>query len=291
MEEVDKEQAQKFKVAISEKNAALRSKRRLRKESTKCLQNWHSKQDLRGETQDELTNQKKINTATEKILQRYKSMIEESTEKRRGVQKEWASEAAARRHGGGRRRPPWIIQLICELLINWTAPSATPKNIMTMYAILLDTKPKEQPPSVDFVCQCRPMVQVIGETVTAMKLAKAKAWGQLWTDTTTRRQIPFTALIIGLLGEDGGDMGAMSMSKAIESIEEKMIALSSRSEKKVDENFMMGFFSEYMEELPPMREYWDIMYQKKQMRVVACKSGTKVVHFSRLCKNLFCPIR
>ena len=133
-------------------------------------------------------------------------MIEESTEKRRDLQKEWASEAAARQHGGGRRWPPWVVQLICELLINGTAPSAVPKNIMTMYAILLDTKPKEHPPSVDFVRQCRPIVQVIGETITAMKLAKAKAWGQVWTDATTRRQIPFTALIIGLLGEDGGDV-------------------------------------------------------------------------------------
>ena len=36
-----------------------------------------------------------------------------------------------------------------------------------------------------------------------MKLADASKWDQLWTDATTRRQIPFTALIIGMLDEDG----------------------------------------------------------------------------------------
>jgi hypothetical protein len=43
---------------------------------------------------------------------------------------------------------------------------------------------------------------VIGETVVALKLATAKYWKQLWTDATTRCQIPFTALVIGILAED-----------------------------------------------------------------------------------------
>ena len=46
------------------------------------------------------------------------------------------------------------------------------------------------------------MVEVIGETIAAIKLADAPTWNQLWTDGTTRRQIPFTALVIGLMGED-----------------------------------------------------------------------------------------
>lgn len=46
------------------------------------------------------------------------------------------------------------------------------------------------------------MGEVIGETIAAMKLADAPTWNQLWTNGTTRRQIPFTALVIGLMGED-----------------------------------------------------------------------------------------
>ena len=45
-------------------------------------------------------------------------------------------------------------------------------------------------------------MEVIGETITAIKLAKAPTWKQLFTDATTRRQIPFTALIIAILGDD-----------------------------------------------------------------------------------------
>ena len=42
----------------------------------------------------------------------------------------------------------------------------------------------------------------MGETSTAIKLAEAELWSQLWTDATPRRQIPVTSLIIGLLSDD-----------------------------------------------------------------------------------------
>jgi hypothetical protein len=45
-------------------------------------------------------------------------------------------------------------------------------------------------------------VQVIGETIAAIKLASAEKWDQLWTDATTRRQCPFQALIIGLMDSE-----------------------------------------------------------------------------------------
>ena len=70
-----------------------------------------------------------------------------------------------------------------------------------MYETLYGEKPDEVP-SVNFVRGCRVVVQVVGETITAIKLANADSWKQLWTDATTRRQIPFTALIIGILGEE-----------------------------------------------------------------------------------------
>ena len=50
------------------------------------------------------------------------------------------------------------------------------------------------------------MVEVIGETIAAIKLVDAPTWNQLWTDGTTRRQIPFTALVIGLM-EGEADKG------------------------------------------------------------------------------------
>ena len=71
-----------------------------------------------------------------------------------------------------------------------------------MYKTLYEvTKPKEVP-SVNFVRECRVVVQVLGETITAVKLASAEKWDQLWADATSRRQTSFQALIIGIMGED-----------------------------------------------------------------------------------------
>ena len=115
------------------------------------------------------------------------------------MKKEWSKAKESR--GGSCKWPVWVVQLICELLVNGTPPSAIPGNIQIMYETLHGEE-TEDLPSVSFVRSCRVVVEVIGETVTAIKLAKANTWRQLWTDATTRRQIPFTAVIIGLLGDD-----------------------------------------------------------------------------------------
>jgi hypothetical protein len=59
--------------------------------------------------------------------------------------------------------------------------------------------------------------------------------------------------------------------------------------KILDENFMMGMFSKYVEELPPLKEYWTHLFEKKQMVLVAAESGAKVLQFAELRKELFHP--
>ena len=115
------------------------------------------------------------------------------------MKREFDSAAQERRNGGRKQWPEWVVQLVTELLVNGTPPSAIPANIQTLYATILCVD--VAPPTVSFCRDCRTMVQVIGETIAAIKLARATTWAQLWTDATTRRQIPFTALIIGLLGD------------------------------------------------------------------------------------------
>ena len=61
------------------------------------------------------------------------------------------------------------------------------------------------PPTVSFCRDCLTIVQVIGETIAAIKLERAPTWAQLWTNATTWWQIPFTALIIGVLGDGPRD--------------------------------------------------------------------------------------
>ena len=128
--------------------------------------------------------------------------MENSHAKKRRIKKDWVNVYADghRTQGGSRHWPPWVVQMICELLINGTAPMAVPSTIQSIYEMLYNKSPEELP-SVNFVRECRVVVEIIGETLVAIKLGRADFWDQLWTDSTTRWQIPFTALIIGILAE------------------------------------------------------------------------------------------
>ena len=70
-----------------------------------------------------------------------------------------------------------------------------------MYETLFVFPPKEVP-CVNYIRQCRTIIQVIGEKITAAKLARAKNWLKLSTDGTSRTHIPFQCLIISLVGDD-----------------------------------------------------------------------------------------
>ena len=56
-------------------------------------------------------------------------------------------------------------------------------------------------PSVRFVRMCRTVVQVLGETMVAIRLGRANFWQQLFTDGTSRRQTSFQNIVIGLKSE------------------------------------------------------------------------------------------
>jgi hypothetical protein len=81
--------------------------------------------------------------------------------------------------------PPWVVQMICELLINGMAPTAVPSTIQSIYETLYNESPEELP-SVNFVRECRVVVEIIGETLLAIKLGSTQIWDQLWTNSTTR---------------------------------------------------------------------------------------------------------
>ena len=85
--------------------------------------------------------------------------------------------------------------------------------------------------------------------------------------------------------------GPMSMGRTLDTLESKMQEISSKPTLILDEKFMMGIFDEFSNELPPFKEYLCLLFEKKQMSVVARKSGTKVVHFDHLRRQLFSPAR
>lgn len=96
---------------------------------------------------------------------------------------------------------PPVVQLILELLVIGVPPAAIPSTIGTMYESLYGVPPDDLP-SVSYIRRQRTVVQVIGETVAAIKLGNAVSWDQIFYDETTRRQIPFQAMVVGLMGAD-----------------------------------------------------------------------------------------
>ncbi len=122
--------------------------------------------------------------AAEKQQKIYAHLLEEfmeaTADPKHLMQKEWDNEEAAWCHGGKQRWPPWVVQLICELFVTGAPPSAIPQIIMTFCETLLQEKPTELP-SVNFVRECPVIVEVIGKTIAAIKLANVPRKDQLWT--------------------------------------------------------------------------------------------------------------
>ena len=88
------------------------------------------------------------------------------------MRKEWEDSHHGRR-GGNRKWPVWVVLLICELLVNGAPPTTVPANTQTMYETLYENK-TEDLPSIYFVQKCRAIVEVMGETLTVIKLAEAE---------------------------------------------------------------------------------------------------------------------
>jgi hypothetical protein len=48
---------------------------------------------------------------------------------------------------------------------------------------------------------------------------------------------------------------------------------------------MMSMFSKHVDPLPPFKKYWEHLFQKKRMVVVASESGANVLQFTKLRKE------
>ena len=178
LEDCNETKSKELNEALKAKRAAVRSTKKAKALLDQRLQKWHDGRIKPRELSDELAAQQVIAKETLAIVKGYETMVMNSEENRRIMQKEWSSEAAARQRGGSRRWPVWVVQLICELLVNGTPPASIPGNIQIMYETLFG-EPTNDLPSVSFVRSCRTVVEVLGETITALKLARAPDWKKL----------------------------------------------------------------------------------------------------------------
>ena len=144
--------------------------------------------------QDKLAHLCEVRAKEKEILASYEA------DKKEGGFEELELELEFGNGRGGGRYPLWVAQACIELLLSGTPPSAVPTNIAIMYETLYQKEAK-MIPSKQFVRQMRASIEVMGKTITALLLANASAdqWKQIFFDVTTRRQIPFQTVIIGLM--------------------------------------------------------------------------------------------
>ena len=71
------------------------------------------------------------------------------------------------RQGGVNRWSVHIVVLICEMLVNGTHPSAVPDNIQMSCAAFTGVEADELP-SVNFVHECRIVLQNLNKTLSAL---------------------------------------------------------------------------------------------------------------------------
>eukprot|EP00956_Cyclotella_meneghiniana_P032426 scaffold89181_cov36-Cyclotella_meneghiniana.AAC.1 len=84
---------------------------------------------------------------------------------------------------------------------------------------------------------------------------------------------------------------AADMSRVIDTLHSKLNDIHKNPSLILNENFMMNIFQQYRNELPPFEEYWQLIYHKKQMKVVSRTDGTSVVHYKRIRRRLFHPTK
>ena len=84
------------------------------------------------------------------------------------------------------------------MLVNGTHPTAVPANIQSSCALFTGVEATELP-CINFVRQCRVVLQNLNDTLSAFQLGNADSWHQVFTDGTTRRQIVFQNIVIALM--------------------------------------------------------------------------------------------
>ena len=189
------ELVEEVKSAKKARQEAVKLYNKSKEDAARRLDQLRHEKEKKNLLRDDLSRALKLQLAQEAQLTEYKSMVETFKSSKRHLSYEFK---AGRRQGP--QWPLWVTEVCCELLVNGSPPSAIPVSIATLFSALYGEEPKKIP-SLNFVQQCRVLVQIISETITAMKLAACPNWAEIFFDATTRCQVPFSAVVISLMGD------------------------------------------------------------------------------------------
>ena len=102
------------------------------------LHKWRQERDKRCEAENKMAEQ---DTHAKKQHEMYTHLLEDFNEitadPKSSMQREWDDEETAWKNGGKQGWPPWVVQLICELLVTGTPPGAIPQTIQTFFETLV----------------------------------------------------------------------------------------------------------------------------------------------------------
>eukprot|EP00957_Ditylum_brightwellii_P162318 12359357-Ditylum_brightwellii.AAC.1 len=89
------------------------------------------------------------------------------------------------KHRGSVQWPLWMVQLTMEQLVHRTPPAAITPNIASQAMITTPGVNIKGLSKICWVVNCRSVLQIVSETLTACHLAQAGVWEQLFTDGTS----------------------------------------------------------------------------------------------------------
>jgi len=66
------------------------------------------------------------------------------------------------------------------------------------------------------------------------------------------------------------------MGRVLDTLEAKLLKIKSNPRLILNEDFIMGIFQEYLDELPEFRHYWDATFNERQMAVIHESLGPRL---------------
>jgi hypothetical protein len=188
LEEMNDQLAEEVKSAKKDRREALKLYGKSKDTADKHVVKLQIKKEEKNVLKDELTQALKMHEsqkneivhllnmqqAQQQVIEEYKIMIDGVKSSKLNLKKEVK---LGRR--GGASWPLWVTKVCCELLVNGSPPSAIPSSIGTLFAMLYGKEPTSIP-SLNYVRQCRVLVQSVSETITAMKLSACTNWAEIF---------------------------------------------------------------------------------------------------------------
>ena len=82
---------------------------------------------------------------------------------------------------------------------------------------------------------------------------------------------------------------ARSYGRVLDTFDKKLTEIIASPSLFLSEHYMMHMFSEFEDELPPFKEYLDMMFTKRSIIVKSQNTGMRVAHFAMAKNELFQP--